>query len=452
LATVALRDVTKVFGDGTVAVDNVSLDVADGEFMVLLGPSGCGKSTVLRMVAGLEDVTNGAVLLDGEIANELSPRERKVAMVFQDFGLYPHMSVRDNIGFPLRIAGLEQDARAERVADIAAALGIGDVLARKPGHLSGGQRQRVAMGRAIVRRPALFLMDEPLSNLDSGLRAELRAEISALVRELGVTTIYVTHDQAEALTMADRVAILRRGVLQDVGTPTQVYGRPGTLYVAAFLGSPRMNLLEASVYVHLDRYIALHLGEQALYLPWHDMRARQVAHYHGERIVVGVRAEALTPVVPDTQGDVLHGRVRYLEHHGHESLAFIDIGAYAVPVDDVGNTVTTATNNSGSRLSRVAAMFRRGTRVENGSDEIDRSEFSVFPAAHAAQPNGSGTARSATTVLEPAGRHHRARAEVAVRLAPYPNLRVGDPMSVAIRIDQLHFFDGRGQRIDVGWR
>jgi multiple sugar transport system ATP-binding protein len=452
LATVALRDVTKVFGDGTVAVDKVNLDVSDGEFMVLLGPSGCGKSTVLRMVAGLEDVTDGAVLLDGEIANDLSPRERKVAMVFQDFGLYPHMSVRENIGFPLRIAGLEQDARAERVADIAAALGIGDVLARKPGHLSGGQRQRVAMGRAIVRRPALFLMDEPLSNLDSGLRAELRAEISALVRELGVTTIYVTHDQAEALTMADRVAILRRGVLQDVGTPTQVYGRPGTLYVAAFLGSPRMNLLEASVYVHLDRYIALHLGEQALYLPWHDMRARQVAHYHGERIVVGVRAEALTPVVPDTQGDVLHGRVRYLEHHGHESLAFIDIGAYAVPVDDVGNTVTAATNNAGSRLSRVAAMFRRGARVETGSDEIDRSEFSVFPAAHAAQPNGSAGTRAATTVLEPTGRHHRARAEVAVRLAPYPNLRVGDPMSVAIRIDQLHFFDGRGQRIDVGWR
>jgi multiple sugar transport system ATP-binding protein len=306
------------------------------------------------------------------------------------------------------------------------------------------------MGRAIVRRPSLFLMDEPLSNLDSGLRAELRAEISALVRELGVTTIYVTHDQAEALTMADRVAILRRGVLQDVGTPTQVYSRPGTLYVAAFLGSPRMNLLEASVYVHLDRYIALHLGEQALYLPWHDMRARQVAHFHGERIVVGVRAEALTPVVPDTPGDVLHGRVRYIEHHGHESLAFIDIGAYAVPVDDVSGTTTQPTNGSGSRLSKVAAMFRRGGRVER--DEPDGPDFGVF-APPTGQLNGAATpARTATTVLEPAGRHHRARAEVAVRLAPYPSLRVGDPMSVAIRIDQLHFFDGRGQRIDVGWR
>jgi multiple sugar transport system ATP-binding protein len=449
VATVALRDVSKVFGDGTLAVDNVSLDVQDGEFMVLLGPSGCGKSTVLRIVAGLEDPTTGAVLLDGDVANDLAPRERKVAMVFQDFGLYPHMSVRDNIGFPLRIAGIEPESRSERVADIASALGIGDVLARKPGQLSGGQRQRVAMGRAIVRRPSLFLMDEPLSNLDSGLRAELRAEISALVRELGVTTIYVTHDQAEALTMADRVAIMRKGVLQDVGTPTQVYSRPGTLYVAAFLGSPRMNLLEASVYVHLDRYIALHLGDQALYLPWHDMRARQVAHFHGERIVVGVRAEALTPVVPDTPGDVLHGRVRYLEHHGHESLAFLDIGAFAVPVDDIAGAAPVPTNGTGSRLSKVAAMFR-------GRNAHRDEDFEPNNQHGSSAPFGNGTsgssARNQVSVLEQSGRHHRARAEVAVRLAPYPSLRVGDPMSVAIRIDQLHFFDARGQRIDVGWR
>jgi multiple sugar transport system ATP-binding protein len=297
-------------------------------------------------------------------------------------------------------------------------------------------------------------MDEPLSNLDSGLRAELRAEISALVRELGVTTIYVTHDQAEALTMADRVAILRRGVLQDVGTPTQVYSRPGTLYVAAFLGSPRMNLLEASVYVHLDRYIALHLGEQALYLPWHDMRARQVAHFHGERIVVGVRAEALTPVVPDTPGDVLHGRVRYLEHHGHESLAFIDCGAYAVPVDDIGGAAPAPTNSAGSRLSRVAALFRRGPRVDRDLDEPE-PDYGVLQPQRGQPGLGSGAAshqRNGVMVMEQQGRHHRARAEVAVRLAPYPSLRVGDPMSVAIRIDQLHFFDARGQRIDVGWR
>src|SRR5437763_5844780 len=336
VSTVALKDVTKIFADGTVAVDNVSLDVGAGEFMVLLGPSGCGKSTVLRMIAGLEAPTSGAILLDNEFANDLPPRDRRVAMVFQDFALYPHMSVGDNIGFPLRLSGVDHGRRDEQIAEVASALGIGDVLARKPSQLSGGQRQRVAMGRAIVRRPGLFLMDEPLSNLDSGLRAELRAEISGLVRELGVTCVYVTHDQAEALTMADRVAILRKGVLQDVGTPTQVYGRPATLYVAAFLGSPRMNLLEAEVYVHLDRHIALHLGEQTLFLPWNDLRARHVAHFPGERIVVGVRAEALMPVPNDHEGDVLRGRVRYLEHHGHESLAYLDIGAYAVTVDDIG--------------------------------------------------------------------------------------------------------------------
>ncbi|MGK5737986.1 ABC transporter ATP-binding protein [Micromonospora sp. URMC 103] len=432
MTTVALKDVTKVFRDGTVAVDSINLDVADGEFMVLLGPSGCGKSTVLRMVAGLEDPTQGAVLLDGELANDLSPRERKIAMVFQDFALYPHMSVGDNIAFPLRLAGVEPLPRGERVSDVASALGIGDVLARKPSQLSGGQRQRVAMGRAIVRRPGLFLMDEPLSNLDSGLRAELRAEISGLTRELGVTTIYVTHDQAEALTMADRVAIMRRGVLQDVGTPTQVYGRPATLYVAAFLGSPRMNLLEASVYVHLDRYVTLTLGEQALYLPWDDIRSRAVAHYHGERIVVGMRAEAITPVSPDSPGDVLHGRIRYLEHHGHESLAFLDIGATAIVVDEMGSRGDSA--DAGQRgLRRFGQVMQRLTGK---------------PADAPEQVVG----RARTSVLPDPGRHHRRPAELAVRLAPYPAVSSGHPLSVRVRMDALHFFDERGDRIDVGWR
>ncbi|MGC9669051.1 ABC transporter ATP-binding protein [Planosporangium sp. 12N6] len=427
MATVALKDVTKVFPDGTLAVDNVSLDVAAGEFMVLLGPSGCGKSTVLRMIAGLEDATSGAILLNGEPANHLPPRERGVAMVFQDFALYPHMSVGDNIGFPLRLSGVEPATRAEQVAQVASALGIGDVLERKPSQLSGGQRQRVAMGRAIVRRPGLFLMDEPLSNLDSGLRAELRAEISGLVRELGVTCVYVTHDQAEALTMADRVAIMRKGVLQDVGTPTQVYGRPATLYVAAFLGSPRMNLLEAEVYVSLDRHVALHLGEQALYLPWNDLRSRHVAHFHGERIVVGVRAEALVPVVSNTEGDVLRGRVRYLEHHGHESLAFLDIGATAVIVDE------------------MAGQAPAGAGMQSGLRRL----------VHRFTGRGDGTHGGTATIadsLGEGGRHHRRPAELAVRLAPYPTLSHGTPLTVRVRMEALHFFDERGKRIDVGWR
>ncbi|ROT34392.1 ABC transporter ATP-binding protein [Micromonospora sp. HM5-17] len=438
MTAVALKDVTKVFPDGTVAVDNVSLDVNDGEFMVLLGPSGCGKSTVLRMVAGLEDPTSGAVLLNGELANDLPPRDRGVAMVFQDFALYPHMSVGNNIAFPLRLSGVEERARNERVADVANALGIGDVLGRKPSQLSGGQRQRVAMGRAIVRRPGLFLMDEPLSNLDSGLRAELRAEISGLVRELGVSTIYVTHDQAEALTMADRVAIMRKGVLQDVGTPTQVYGRPATLYVAAFLGSPRMNLLEATVYVHLDRYVTLNLGEQALHLPWDDLRARAVAHYHGERIVVGMRAEALTPVAPDTPGAVLQGRIRYLEHHGHESLAFLDIGATAIVVDDLGGPMP------GERPVGTGRGIRRLSRV------IQRLTGRASAAVPAPVTPGAQGARE--SVLNDPGRHHRRPAELAVRLAPYPAVSPGHSMAVSVRMDAVHFFDERGDRIDVGWR
>ncbi|MEU8179977.1 ABC transporter ATP-binding protein [Micromonospora sp. NPDC049044] len=432
MSTVTLKDVTKVFRDGTMAVDSINLDVNDGEFMVLLGPSGCGKSTVLRMIAGLEEPTSGAVVLDGELANDLPPRDRKIAMVFQDFALYPHMSVGDNIAFPLRLAGVEPEPRGERVSDVASALGIGDVLARKPGQLSGGQRQRVAMGRAIVRRPGLFLMDEPLSNLDSGLRAELRAEISGLTRELGVTTVYVTHDQAEALTMADRVAIMRKGVLQDVGTPTQVYGRPATLYVAAFLGSPRMNLLEASVYVHLDRYVTLNLGEQSLYLPWNDIRSRAVAHYHGERIVVGMRAEALTPVAPDSPGDVLRGRIRYLEHHGHESLAFLDIGATAIMVDEMGAPLDPPP--VGQRgLRRFGSVMQRLT-----GKPVEPQE-----------PPSSGTQ---TSVLPDPGRHHRRPAELAVRLAPYPAVSAGHPLAVSVRMDALHFFDERGARIDVGWR
>jgi multiple sugar transport system ATP-binding protein len=446
VTTVALKDVTKIFADGTVAVDNISLDVGNGEFMVLLGPSGCGKSTVLRMIAGLEDPTSGAIILDGELANELPPRERRIAMVFQDFALYPHMTVGDNIAFPLRLSGVEPAPRSERVADVASALGIGDVLARKPSQLSGGQRQRVAMGRAIVRRPGLFLMDEPLSNLDSGLRAELRAEISGLVRELGVSTIYVTHDQAEALTMADRVAIMRRGVLQDVGTPTQVYGRPATLYVAAFLGSPRMNLLEASVYVHLDRYIALNFGEQSLYLPWDDIRSRAVAHYHGERIVVGVRAEALTPVAPDSAGDVLHGRIRYLEHHGHESLAYLDIGASAVVVDEIGGAAPDVANGTG-RLRRLGSVVQR-----LAGKGVGRASVAGANGDHDSTGDPSQSARNGASVLSDPGRHQRRPAELAVRLAPYPQVSPGHPLAISVRMDALHFFDERGDRIDVGWR
>ena len=260
-----------------VAVDGVNLDVHDGEFMVLLGPSGCGKSTVLRMVAGLEDPTAGAVLLDGELSNDLPPREREVAMVFQDFALYPHMTVGDNIGFPLRLAGVDRSPRrtGRRRAGRARHRRRAAPASRASSPAASASGSRWA-ARSSAARP----VPHGRAAVQPGQRPARRAaggDLRPGTRELGVTTIYVTHDQAEALTMADRVAILRKGVLQDVGTPTQVYGRPATLYVAAFLGSPRMNLLEASVYVHLDRYIALHLGDQALYLPWKDIRSARGA-------------------------------------------------------------------------------------------------------------------------------------------------------------------------------
>ncbi|MFW6203970.1 MAG: ABC transporter ATP-binding protein [Actinomycetota bacterium] len=421
MANVALRNVTKVFPGGTVALDDVSLDVADGELVVLLGPSGCGKSTLLRIVAGLEDPTAGSVLLDGEPADELPPWERGVAMVFQHYALYPHMSVGDNIGFPLKVSGLEPVPRRQRTEDAASALGIADLLDRRTTHLSGGQRQRVAMGRAIIRDPRLFLLDEPLSNLDSGLRAELRTEISALSRQLGATSIYVTHDQSEALTMADRLAILSAGTVQDVGTPTEVYNRPATAYVATFLGNPRMQLLDTVVRATPDSHIDLVLGEQFLRLPWNHSRARIVARYHGERIAVGVRAEALTPVAPDTPGDVLSGTVRHLEHHGHETLAFVDVGATS--------TSSESAEPVPAGSGRTGALGRFLTRMTGQGGAV--------------VPDG----RNAH------GRHLRKPADVPVRLAPYPGIGPGEPMAVAVDVEALHFFDARrGHRIDVSWR
>jgi multiple sugar transport system ATP-binding protein len=449
VATVALENVSKVFSNGVVAVDSISLDVADGEVVALLGPAGCGKSTVLRIVAGLEDPTSGSVRLDGRVVNDLPPRERNVAMVLQTFGLYPHMSVKDNIGFPPRSAGVQGSARHQRIEEIAAALSLTDDLVHRPGQLSGVQVPRAALGRALVRRPSVALLDEPLSNLDSTVRARLRAEIAAMVRELGVSTIHATNDQAEALTVADRVAVLHRGVLHGVGSPADVYRQPATIYVAALVGSPRMNLLEASVYVHLDRYIALHLGQQALYLPWHDVRSREVARFHGERIVVGVRAEAIVPASPEASGDVLHATVRYLEHRGHESLVFLDIGAYAVALDNLTRTEPVRVKASGPRISKIAALFRRGPRVRRTALTEGPEDSDGFAVGSALGSTAALAQRATatTSVLEPVGRPRSVPAEVAVRLPARPELRPGDEMNVIVRVDELHFFDGHGRRI-----
>src|SRR6187401_1586946 len=247
MAEVQLEDVSKVYGDGTRAVDGMNLEIEDGEFMVLVGPSGCGKTTALRMVAGLEEISEGTLRIGDRIVNDLTPRERDIAMVFQSYALYPHLTVYDNIAFSLKLHKVAKEEIDKRVRDAARILDLEPFLKRKPKALSGGQRQRVAMGRAIVRQPSAFLMDEPLSNLDAKLRVQMRAEIARLQNDLGVTTIYVTHDQTEAMTMGDRVAVMRKGELQQVAEPQELYDRPVNLFVGGFIGSPAMNMVEATL-------------------------------------------------------------------------------------------------------------------------------------------------------------------------------------------------------------
>src|SRR6059058_4394434 len=244
MAQIELRDVTKRYDDGFEAVKHMDLDIADGEFMILVGPSGCGKSTALRMIAGLEDITEGEMVIGDQVVNDRAPKDRDIAMVFQNYALYPHMTVRDNMGFALKLAKVDKAEIDKRVEEAARILDLTQHLDRKPANLSGGQRQRVAMGRAIVRSPAAFLMDEPLSNLDAKLRVQMRAEVARIQDRLGTTTVYVTHDQTEAMTLGDRVAVMRSGALQQVGPPSELYGNPTNLFVGGFIGSPAMNMIE----------------------------------------------------------------------------------------------------------------------------------------------------------------------------------------------------------------
>ena len=271
MANIELEGVSKVYPNGFLAVEEIDLNVSDGEFMVLVGPSGCGKTTLLRMVAGLEEITGGTLRIGGKVVNDLGPKERDIAMVFQNYALYPHMTVGENIGFALKLRKMPKDEIDRRVKEAASVLGLAEWIDRKPGQLSGGQRQRVAMGRAIVREPSVFLMDEPLSNLDAKLRVQMRAEVSRIQRRLAVATLYVTHDQVEAMTMGDRVAVLRSGVLQQCADPQALYDRPANIFVAAFIGSPAMNLYEA---VLAPGATSLQLGSQTIELP----DAVRVAH------------------------------------------------------------------------------------------------------------------------------------------------------------------------------
>jgi ABC-type sugar transport system ATPase subunit len=282
MATVSFDGVGKVYPDGTTAITGLDLDVRDGELLVFVGPSGCGKTTALRMVAGLERITSGEIRIDERVVNGLAPKARDVAMIFQSYALYPHMTVFENIAFPLRAQGVPRKEVRATVERVAARLGLEGMIDRRPGRLSGGQRQRVAMGRAMVRRPKVFAMDEPLSNLDAKLRGEIRVEVMTLQRELGVTTIYVTHDQVEAMTMGDRIAVMRDGLLQQCGTPQEVFDRPANLFVAGFLGSPPMNLLAGRI-----EHDGVRIGGQRLAI------GSALAAHAGRDLTVGVRPEHL---------------------------------------------------------------------------------------------------------------------------------------------------------------
>jgi multiple sugar transport system ATP-binding protein len=321
VATIELDRLTKVYADGTRAVHELDLDIADGEFVVFVGPSGCGKTSALRMIAGLEEISGGAVRVDGEVVNDLPPKARDMAMIFQNYALYPHMNVYDNMGFGLKMRGIDRDEIRRRVEGAARILGLSEVLKKRPRHLSGGQRQRVAMGRAIVREPQAFLMDEPLSNLDAKLRVQMRAEIARIQRDLGVTTIYVTHDQSEAMTLGDRVCVLRNGLLQQVDKPQMLYDSPANLFVAGFIGSPAMNLAEAQL-VERDGGLAVTAGPHTLPVEDDVVWARPALRdYVGRTVVLGIRPEDLedASLVPTSPSDRrLRVRVDIKEDMGAE--------------------------------------------------------------------------------------------------------------------------------------
>ena len=329
MATVTLDNVTKRYGSedrDVLAVDRLDLDIRDGELLILVGPSGCGKSTALRMIAGLEDITEGELRIDEVRMNDRDPSDRDIAMVFQNYALYPHMSVYRNIAYPLRIQRLPRAEIDERVRATAKVLELGDLLDRRPGALSGGQRQRVAMGRALIRRPKAFLMDEPLSNLDAKLRVQMRAEITAIQRQIGVTTVYVTHDQVEAMTMGDRVAVMRDGVLQQLATPTDLFWQPANTFVAGFIGSPPMNLFTAGVKRTADG-IDLVIGDQTLSVDREALIGQPtLARYEADTVVVGMRPEQLRMADGAQEGRSLHGRVTMVERLGAEVLCHADVG------------------------------------------------------------------------------------------------------------------------------
>ena len=369
MAEIALEHITKRYGDGFEAVKDLNLDITDGEFMILVGPSGCGKSTALRMVAGLEDITDGELKIGGQVVNDRTPKDRDIAMVFQNYALYPHMTVRQNMGFALKLAKTPQDEIDRKVNEAAKVLDLEAHLERKPANLSGGQRQRVAMGRAIVRNPSVFLMDEPLSNLDAKLRVQMRTEISRIQQRFETTTIYVTHDQTEALTLGDRIAVMRAGVLQQVGAPSELYGRPKNLFVAGFIGSPSMNFLGGEI------------DGETIKLPFGTMpipgalRGRLQAGPGGGRngVIVGLRPEDFedASLVSDrSRGVTFTAKIDVLESMGSEFYAYFNLESERVSSSELEELAhdAGAADLPTQEGSQVVARLDAASEVRQGQD------------------------------------------------------------------------------------
>jgi multiple sugar transport system ATP-binding protein len=377
LAGVAFDRVSKVYADGTTAVNELELEIQDGEFMVLVGPSGCGKTTALRMVAGLEDISSGVLRIGERVVNFVPSRDRDIAMVFQSYALYPHLSVYENIAFGLKVKKVPKDEIDRRVKDAASVLGLEPFLKRKPRALSGGQRQRVAMGRAIVRQPAAFLMDEPLSNLDAKLRVQMRAEIARLQNDLGVTTIYVTHDQVEAMTMGDRVAVMRKGELQQVGSPQELYDTPLNLFVGGFIGSPAMNMLDSTI--EQNGSLSAVVGDQRIALGDETLSQRPALRkFAGRRVVLGIRPEDLEDAAlasDTTPGHELTGRLELREALGSEVMAHFAIkGAHAETDEtrelkhDAGAPETESRVGVAAGEAVIVGRFGARSRIKEGGE------------------------------------------------------------------------------------
>ena len=368
---------SKVYPDGTRAVSDLGIEIEDGEFMVLVGPSGCGKTTALRMVAGLEDISEGVVRIGERVVNHVPPRDRDIAMVFQSYALYPHLSVYDNIAFGLKLRREKKGEIQKRVTEAAKILGLEPFLKRKPRALSGGQRQRVAMGRAIVRQPQAFLMDEPLSNLDAKLRVQMRAEIAKLQDDLGVTTIYVTHDQVEAMTMGDRVAVMRKGELQQVADPQELYDRPLNLFVGGFIGSPAMNMVEATL-ERANGGLSAGLGAQQIALGDETLSVRPALKaFEGRKVILGIRPEDLEDATleSDASGDRrLRGKVELREALGSEIMVHFTVDAPPALTDDVRELAQDAGDEraaqleEGVRETTMVGRFGARSKVKEGED------------------------------------------------------------------------------------